>query len=301
MALGDLWIYLLLQPMLNGLFLLYGLLWSSFGLAIIAFTVIVRTLMLPLTLKQLHSAKAMSALQPKIQELQRKYGKNREELSRATMELYREHGVNPIGCAVPTLIQLPIWIGLYQSIHLAMADRPDALYELGKYVYSGLSGLATLIPVQHQFLWLNLAHPDPIYLLAILVAGSTWVQQKMMTMPTSDPQQQQINQMMSIMLPLMMGFFTINFPSGLALYWLISNLYSIVLQYFITGWGSLRLPFVELAPAPAVASGRAAAAPAPAPAAVDRPLTGVRAREPGRPVRKPASRTRSARRAAPRR
>jgi YidC/Oxa1 family membrane protein insertase len=300
-ALGDLWIYLLLQPMLNGLFLLYGLLWSSFGLAIIAFTVIVRTLMLPLTLKQLHSAKAMSALQPKIQELQRKYGKNREELSRATMELYREHGVNPIGCAVPTLIQLPIWIGLYQSIHLAMADRPDALYELGKYVYSGLSGLATLIPVQHQFLWLNLAHPDPIYLLAILVAGSTWVQQKMMTMPTSDPQQQQINQMMSIMLPLMMGFFTINFPSGLALYWLISNLYSIVLQYFITGWGSLRLPFVELAPAPAVASGRAAAAPAPAPAAVDRPLTGVRAREPGRPVRKPASRTRSARRAAPRR
>ncbi|GIW09846.1 MAG: hypothetical protein KatS3mg061_0903 [Dehalococcoidia bacterium] len=301
MALGDLWIYLLLQPMLNGLLLLYGLLWSNFGLAIIAFTVIVRTLMLPLTLKQLHSAKAMSTLQPKIQELQRKYGKNREELSRATMELYREHGVNPIGCAVPTLIQLPIWIGLYQSIQLAMADRPDALYELGKYVYSGLSGIATLIPVYHQFLWLNLAHPDPIYLLAVLVAGSTWVQQKMMTQPSSDPQQQQMNQMMSVMMPLMMGFFTINFPSGLALYWLISNLYSIVLQYFITGWGSLRLPFVELAPAPAVAGGRSAAAPAPAPAAVDGPLAGARAREAGRPARKPASRTRSARRAAPRR
>jgi YidC/Oxa1 family membrane protein insertase len=312
-AIGDLWTILLLQPMLNGLLLLYGLLWNSFGLAIVAFTIIVRTLMLPLTLKQLHAAKAMSSLQPKIQELQKKYGKNREELSKATMALYREHGVNPIGCAVPTLLQFPIWIGLYQSIHLAMADRPDALYELGKYVYSGFSNIASLIPINNHFLWLNLAYPDQIYLLAILVAGSTWVQQKMMTMPTTDPQQQQMNQMMGIMMPLMMGFFTISFPSGLALYWLISNLYSIVVQYFITGWGSLRLPFVELAPAPATAA--VSAKPAKATRSDDEagapPADGARPTrlEPApvngapsaRPTRKTHMRNRSAKRPTPRR
>ncbi|GIW07073.1 MAG: hypothetical protein KatS3mg060_1878 [Dehalococcoidia bacterium] len=313
MAIGDLWTLILLQPMLNGLLLLYGLLWNNFGLAIIAFTIIVRTLMLPLTLKQLHASKAMTALQPKIQELQKKYGKNREELSKATMALYREQGVNPMGCAVPTLLQFPIWIGLYQSIQLAMADRPDALYELGKYVYSGFSNIAGLIPINNQFLWLNLAHPDQLYLLAILVAGSTWVQQKMMTMPTTDPQQQQMNQMMGIMMPLMMGFFTISFPSGLALYWLISNIYSIIVQYFITGWGSLRLPFVELGPAPAVV------APKPAKPAKEEstagdasqpvngagptrlPLPPINGAPSGRPTRKTNTRNRGAKRPTPRR
>ena len=313
MAIGDLWTLIVLQPMLNGLLLLYGLLWNNFGLAIVAFTIIVRTLMLPLTLKQLHASKAMTALQPKIQELQKKYGKNREELSKATMALYREQGVNPMGCAVPTLLQFPIWIGLYQSINLAMADRPDALYELGKYVYSGFSNIAGLIPINNQFLWLNLAHPDQVFLLAILVAGSTWVQQKMMTMPTTDPQQQQMNQMMGIMMPLMMGFFTINFPSGLALYWLISNLYSIVVQYFITGWGSLRLPFIELTPAPAVApatptrSAKAQAIrddgnqPVNGATSTRLPAAPINGAPSGRPPRKTNARNRTTKRPTPRR
>jgi YidC/Oxa1 family membrane protein insertase len=275
-AIGDLWTTFLLEPMLNGLLLLYGVLFQNFGLAVIAFTIIVRTLMLPLTMRQLHASKAMTSLQPKMQELQKKYGKNREELSKATMALYKEQGVNPMGCAIPTLIQFPIWIGLYQSIQLAMADRPDALYELGKHVYSWLSQVASVIPLNNQFLWLNLANPDPIYLLAILVAGSTWVQQKMMTMPSTDPQQAQMNQMMGVMMPLMMGFFTINFPSGLALYWLVSNIYSIVIQYFVTGSGSLRLPFIELAPAPAAV----------APAA--RPAKATKGELPAEPAANPA-------------
>lgn len=241
MGIGELFTVVLLQPMLNALLLLYGFLGSNFALTVIGFTIIVRTLMLPLTLRQLHSAKKMTSLQPKMQDLQKRYKNDREGLSKATMELYKENGVSPIGCLGPTLLQFPIWIGLYQSLQYVMADRPDNLFELGRQLYPWLNLTAT-IPLNNQFLWLNLSRPDPIYLLPILVAGSTWLQQKMMTMPSSDPQQAQMNQMMGYMMPVMMGFFTINFPSGLALYWLTSNLYSIVTQYFVTGWGSLRIP-----------------------------------------------------------
>ncbi|MCS7002444.1 MAG: YidC/Oxa1 family membrane protein insertase, partial [Dehalococcoidia bacterium] len=171
MGIGDIWNAFFLEPMLNALLVLYSVLGQNFALSIVAFTIIVRTLMLPLTLKQLNASKAMARLQPEMEALRRKYpGKEqREELSRATMELYQKNGVNPLGCAVPTLIQFPIWIGLYWSITLAMADRPDSLYELGKHVYAAIPVIPDLIPLNNSFLWLNLARPDPWYVLAVLV------------------------------------------------------------------------------------------------------------------------------------
>lgn len=235
----ELWNTLFFQPMLNGLIVLYSILFQNFGLTIVVFTVIVRVLMLPLTMKQLNASKAMSTLQPRIQEIQKKYGKDRERLSKETMALYREHGVNPLGCAVPTLLQFPIWIGLYQSIMAALGDKPESMLDLAKNLYPTLDMVHRAIPLNNQFLWLDLALPDQSFILPILVGASMYLQQKMMTMPVADPQQAQMNKMMQTMMPLMFAFFTVNFASGLAIYWVASNLISIVLQGFVTGWGSL--------------------------------------------------------------
>lgn len=235
----PLWNTAVFQPMLNGLILLYGLFFHNFGLTVVIFTVLVRLVILPLTMRQLHAAKAMSRLQPELSKLQKRYANDRQRLSQEQIRLYKEHGVNPLGCAVPTLIQFPVWIGLYQSILAALAATPENLMNLSRHLYPSLSQVHELVPLDSRFLWLDLASPDPFFLLPVLVAGSGWLQQKMSTMPTDDPRQQQMNNTMQWMMPMMFGFFTVSFASGLAIYWFISNAISIVIQYFVTGWGSL--------------------------------------------------------------
>jgi len=224
--------------MLNVLIALSHYLFNSFGLTIIVLTIIIRVLMLPLTLKQLHATKAMQELQPKIAEIQKKYGKDKQKLAQAQMKLYKESGISPTGCMVPMLVQLPIWIALYQSIMRALAITPEGLLNLSRYLYSW-PVVYSMLPLESQFLWLDLAVPDRTFILAILVGGSMWVQQKMVTPQTADPQQQAQSRMMLWMMPLMFGFFCLSFPSGLALYWAISNIISIGMQYFVTGWGAL--------------------------------------------------------------
>ncbi len=234
----DLWNLILLGPMLNFLILLSNALFDNFGIAIIILVIIVRLLMLPLTLRQLRSTKAMSTLQPKMAELQKKYAKDKQQLQQEMMKLYKESGINPLGCLGPMLLQLPIWIALYQSILKALAASPEELLGLSQMLYS-LSAVNEAVPLNPHFLWLNLAVPDRYFVLPVLVAVSMWVLQKMSTMTTADPRQQSINNMMQWLMPLMFAFFTLSFPSGLALYWVVSNIIGIVMQYFITGWGSL--------------------------------------------------------------
>jgi YidC/Oxa1 family membrane protein insertase len=232
------------------LILLSSVLFGSFGLAIIVLVIIVRLLMLPLTLRQLRSTRAMSTLAPKMQEIQKKYAKDQQKLQQEITKLYKEAGVNPLGCLWPMLVQVPIWIALYQSIIRAVAASPEELLQLSQNLYS-LPLIHQAVPLEESFLWLNLGRPDQYFILAILVGGSMWVLQKMSTVPTADPRQQQMNRMMLWLMPLMFAFFTLQFPSGLALFWVVSNIIGIVTQYFITGWGSLfaRAP----APVPQVA------------------------------------------------
>ena len=234
------WYLIIANPVLNVLVALTNLLGGSFGVAIIALTVIVRLISWPLTKRQLNSTKAMQEMQPKIQELQKKYGKNQQKLQQEMMKLYKEAGINPLGCIWPMLIQLPIWIALYQAIMSALATTPESLLGLAHRLYSwGIVNQA--IPLSSRFLWLDLGQPDPYFILAIIVGGTMWVQQKMTTAPTVDPRQQSTNRMMTLLMPLMFGFLTLMFPSGLALYWAVSNIIGIVTQYFVTGgWGYLR-------------------------------------------------------------
>ncbi len=233
------WNPIILNPMLNGLIALTSVLGGSFGLAIIALTFIVRLILLPLTLKQLNSTKSLQGMQPKIQELQKKHGKNQQKLQQEMMKLYKEAGVNPLGCLWPMLVQFPVWIALYQSIMRALATTPESLLDLFRHLYSW-EVVTRALPLDSHFLWLNLGVPDGTMILAIIVGGSMWVQQKMVTAPSADPRQKSMNSMMQLMMPFMFAFFTLMFPSGLALFWAVSNVIGIVIQYWITGWGYLR-------------------------------------------------------------
>ncbi len=238
MDIGAIWDLIILQPVINGLIVLTHNLLSNFGLAIIALTIIVNVVMYPLTLKQLKATKAMQSLQPKLAELQKKHAKDKAKLGQEQMKLYKESGVGPTGCLLPMLIQMPIWISLYQSIIRLLAVTPEDFLGLAQYLYSWPI-VYSVLPLGKSFLWglVNLAEPNVV--LAILVGGSMWLSQKM-TMPVSaDPKQAMQSRMMLWMLPLMFGFFALSFPSGLALYWLTSTVIRVVMQYYASGWGAL--------------------------------------------------------------
>jgi len=245
---GGIWNTVIFEPLLNLLLFLYALLGRSFGLSVIVFTVLVRLITLPITNQQMRSAKASQDMQPKLQELQKKYKNDRNKLAEEQMKLYKDAGVSPLGCLVPTLIQLPIWFGLYQSISAALPSNPMQLLNLAQRIYARfpiLSNIApsSLVPLNPRFLWLNLGRPDPYFVLPILTVATMWVQQKMMAAPAADPQQQAMSQSMELMMPLMFGWITFSLASGLGLYFVATNIVGIVHQYHVSGWGSLATVF----------------------------------------------------------
>jgi YidC/Oxa1 family membrane protein insertase len=193
------------------------------GLAIIGFTIIVKTLMLPLTVQSIRSSKAMQELQPRIKELQKKHGNDRQRLSQETMALYQQHRVNPMAGCLPMIIQIPIFLGLYNAI--------TTLSNSGAGLWS------------QPFLWIpSLAHPDPIHLLPIVAGIFQFVQTQMMRpanqQKSTDPQQAMMNSVMNVM-PLTVVFFGWSFAAGPVVYWATQSIYSVLQQWFITGWGSL--------------------------------------------------------------
>jgi YidC/Oxa1 family membrane protein insertase len=192
----------------------------------------------PLTAQQQKSTRKLAELQQSEswKAMQAKYGKDKEKMAQEQMKLYKEAGVSPFGSCLPMLIQFPVLIGLYQAINLAMAASPVQLLDLSKHIYnfSFLPDVARLIPLENQFAWLNLGLPDPIYILPLLVVVTTWLQSKVMTPPNAsgDPAAAQMSQSMAITMPLMIGYMSLQFPSGLSIYWIVSNIVSIV-QYAI--------------------------------------------------------------------
>ena len=237
-TIAAIWNAIIIGPMINGLVLLYAIFFDNFGLSIIVFTIIVRGVMMPLTVKQSKQMKAMGALSPRLKEIQQRYSKDRQRASQETMKLYKEAGVNPLGCLGPMFVQFPIWIGLYQSILRILPAQPESLVDLSKHLYPWLPTVNQAIPIDRTFLGLDLAVPNPV-ILPILVGVSMWAMQKMTMMPAADSRQESTNRMMLWMMPLMFGFFTTSFPSGLAMYWIASNVVGIVIQGFVTGWDPL--------------------------------------------------------------
>lgn len=259
---GDLFTLLLMNPMVNLLVLLNNVLFDSFGLAIIAFTILIRVVTFPLTLRQLHATRAMQSIQPRIQEINKKYSdpKRRQE---EVMKLYREGGVNPLGCIGPMLIQFPILIALYNAVRIALPNSPEALEKLSGHLYDW-SYLQHAVPVQEHFLAMDLREPNLLFV--VLVGITTWAQSKTTVTVTTDERVRQQQQMMNVMLPLMFAFFALQFPSGVSLYWVVNSLVGIAFNILTYGFPALGVEPIfkvrqSVAPAAADLPTQAAATP----------------------------------------
>jgi len=202
-------------------------------LAITALTLLVRLAILPLTLKQQQASQRMQELQPKLQEIQKKYAKNKEKLAQEQMKLYQEAGFNPAGGCLPLLVQLPLLYGLWQSIVRTLAVNPLELLRLSRNIYTFIPGLAGLVPLQSRFLWLDLGQPDRYLVLPALVVVTSWLSQKVLTPPSPDERTAAMNQQMQVMMPLMFGFISISYASGLSIYFIISNLVTLAQYLYI--------------------------------------------------------------------
>ncbi len=233
----------ILNPIITVLAGLYALLGNNIVLAIIALTILIRVALFPLMAKQQRSAQEMQAIQPKLKKLQEKYKNDREALAQAQMQLYREHGINPLMGCLPLLIQLPILIALYQAIIYALAGTPTQLIELsGRLLIPGLDGL---VPMGKIWLGMDLTQPptlNPVWalVLPLLVLVTTWLQSKL-TLPAPPPsddgkpnQMAAMNQSMTTIMPLMFGFFSLSFSVGLSIYFITSNIVGIA-QYAAMG------------------------------------------------------------------
>ncbi len=187
--------------------------------------------MLPLTIKSVRSTMAMQELQPKIKDLQKRFGKDRQRISEETLKLYAEHGVNPASGCLPMFAQMPVFFALYFSVRQLSTARNGHFAD--------------------GFLWIrDLGAADrwellfiPIVPIAILAGVFQFIQMRM-SRPANqgqirDPQQAMMQTMMNFM-PLMVVFFGWKFPAGIVMYWAVQSLYSVIQQWFITGWGSLK-------------------------------------------------------------
>lgn len=172
----------------------------SYGLAIIIMTIIVKLILYPLTAKQISSTKSMMDLQPKMKAIQEKYKNDKVLLNQKLAELYKDQGINPLAGCLPLLVQMPIMIGIF--------------YGIRDFSYVG----------PNNFLWIqNISQPDPLFILPVLSALTTFIQSKQSMPDTSSAQ----NKMMLYFMPIFIGYISFQFPAGLVLYWVIMNLMQI--------------------------------------------------------------------------
>lgn len=237
------WNTLILNPMVNALLWIYGLI-GDFGIAIILFTIIIRLITQPLNAQQMRSMQVMQEMQssPEWLEIQKKYKDDKQKLQMAQAKLMQEKKISPFGSCLPMLIQFPIIIGLYQGLSRAMAVTPLQLLDLSNHLYPFVNA-SSLIPIKSQFLWMDLSQPERVYVfgfgipvLAILVVLTQFLQGRLMTPTSSNPKDQsaQMSKMMNLYMPLFMGWIAYSLSSGLALYFLATNIISII-QYAAMG------------------------------------------------------------------
>lgn len=199
---------------------------ANYGLAIIFMTIIIKIALFPITQKQLKSMRAMQEIQPKTKYLQEKYKDDPQKMQTKVMELYKEHGVNPFGGCLPLLVQMPIFIAFYQS----------------------LFSFKFAVEEHARFLWIpNIGSSDPWYILAVLAAATTFIQQRVAMVDVKDPTQKS----MLYIMPLFMAWIAATMPAGLPLYWVTFNILGIIQQLYIN-WSSDK---AKLATAAATGSG----------------------------------------------
>lgn len=250
------WDSVIIKPFINFLLWIYSVV-GNLGVAIILFTAATRLILYPLTAKQIKSSQAMQELQKNKRyiDIQEKYKNDKEKLAQEQMKLYQELKISPFASCLPTLLQFPLIIGLYQALIQTVASAPIDLLNLVRHIYPGFLKVADLIPLNTSFLWMDLGHPERLNIpglgfgipvLAIVVVITTYISTKIITPPqqsggSGTDQTAMMSNMMNIYMPLLMGWMAWTLASGLALYFVVTNLIQI-LQYAVTGkvyWGNI--------------------------------------------------------------
>ena len=230
----------LVNPINQLLIFLYGLTGNNLGFAIILLTLIVRGVLVPVTIPSLKSAKKLQELKPHLDRLKEKH-KDKQKLQLAQLDLYKQHGINPASGCLPQIAQLLVLIALYQ-VFMNFINVPE------------VNGQALNL----NFFWLNLSKPDPYYILPVLAGLSQLIFSLMMTSgleshlkaPKKKDEKkkeedslemaQSMSQQMLYIMPAMTAIISLTFPSGLALYWVITTVFSLVQQYLVSGPGGLK-------------------------------------------------------------
>jgi YidC/Oxa1 family membrane protein insertase len=233
---------LFFNPLLNALMFFYKVLFSNLGFAIIALTIVLRVLIFPLNLKTLVSQRKVQHLKPHMDALKEKHKDDKMALSQAQMDLYKEHGVSPAGGCGWMLLQLPFLFGFFYVLRFVVGLT--GVEALNQHLYTPWLYLPNLSALHFHFAWVNLGKPDPYYIFPVLAGLSQYFLSRL-TLP---PKPQAVkasgsgsfedalastSQQMVYIFPIMTFIFTLQFPSGLALYWTVGNVFSIIQQSYV--------------------------------------------------------------------
>lgn len=238
-------------PILNILFIFYQLLFHNLALAIFALTILIQIVLIPLRIPSIRSAKKLKELQPELDGIKNKHKEDKTALAKAQMELYRKHGLNPAAGCLPTLLSIPVMIALYQV--LIQTLNTTSIADINNFLYFEFSKLADISALNMRFLWLDLAKPDPLFVLPVLVGILQWGLTKTMSSKgqgqmggmeqgVKDKEQQRVKKdsiedamaamqtQMQYIFPLMSALITVRLPAGVGLYWISSVLFAIIQQ-----------------------------------------------------------------------
>jgi len=241
---GNLFNLILFEPFFNAVIFIYRYI-GDLGVAIIILTIIIRAILYLPSRSSIKSQKSLQDIQPKLQELQKRYKGNKEELGRQMIKLYKENKVNPLSSCLPLLIQLPILIALYKAF-IAVANTDPSTHILVadqiKHLWGSLEITYTTTPVNPDFLgFLDLSTKKNI-ILAILAAGFQFWQSKMLMAKKpvvkdkaarDEGMASAMSKQMTYIFPLITGWIAYQFPAGLALYWIVTTLLMIAQQYYL--------------------------------------------------------------------
>lgn len=249
--LSTIWNVLLVTPIFNLLVVLYVFTGQNMGIAIVLLTVIIRSLLIPVVLPSIKNMQKQRDLQPVLDKLKKKYKYDKQKLAEKQMELFKEHGLNPASGCLTQLSMIIVLIALYSVIRRFTVDVD--LNAINNLIYFSSMRFAEGASINATFGYLNLGQPDPYYLIPLLGGFFQLLVSKMMqpfveagekaakkTPDKSDDLAYNMQEQMQYLMPLMTVIIGAKLPSGAALYILVTTIFSLVQQYFVSGWGGLK-------------------------------------------------------------
>lgn len=258
---GNIFTTILVQPLTNGLILIYKYLGQNLGVAIILFSILLILILRPLTKPYLESMKKIKELGPQMEKIKKKFGKDKLKLSQAQAALYKQNKINPTAGCLPYILQFLVLIALFQVFTTALSEDAIQSGKLNELLYAPLK-FSQGETLNTKFLYMDISKPDTFHipgisfalpgLFLILATLAQFLSVKISTpyvsaeeklakktKGTLDDTQVMMQKSMTYMMPLMTLIFGMKFPSGLALYWLVYSIFNVWQQASMSGWGSL--------------------------------------------------------------